>query len=171
MKLSKKSTAAICVVAAFVGGAAFAAISSGGEDKQLTVSADRNYDGVVPVERVDSPAAGAQGSALAQTAKKKAKGVTIQYFQEQALTTLNAGFERVATLPCPVKTKALGGYFHTTLPGAVQDYSGIGNLGGTGGPRLWSIGVANITNDVDIDGQGSTDIDTLLGVVCAKGVK
>jgi hypothetical protein len=108
---------------------------------------------------------------LAQTSKKKKKGVQIQYFEEQGLTTVSAGSERVSTLPCPAKLKSLGGYFRTDLPGAVLDYSAVGNLGGTGSTRLWSIGVANITNNVNIDGQGSTDIGTVFGVVCAKGVK
>jgi len=169
MKLTR-SMAVICVVAAFAGGAAFAAIGSGDETKQLTVSANRGYDGVVSVQRVDAPGPGAQGSALAQASKKK-KGVQIEYLQETVLTTVSAGSERIATLPCPTKWKSLGGYFRTDLPGGVLDYSAVGNLGGGGGPRLWSIGVANITNNVDIDGQASTEIATQFGIVCAKGVK
>ncbi len=108
MKL-RKGHAAICVAAAFAGGAVFAAIGLGEKSGDVRASLDRDTEGVVSVREVKAPSAGAPASALAQTAKKK-KGVRIRYFEETAATTIADQEERIATLPCPAKTKAINGY-------------------------------------------------------------
>ena len=166
MKL-RKGHAAICVAAAFAGGAVFAAIGLGEKSGDVRASLDRDTEGVVSVREVKAPSAGAPGSALAQTAKKK-KGVRIRYFEETAATTIADQEERIATLPCPAKTKAINGYAVSFDTAVLVDYSAVSGLGGGVNLRQWTIGVINGTGGVL--GTGA-DRDVAFGIVCAQGVK
>ena len=160
MKLGKGVLAACAITVA--GGGVLAAVVIGDEaNGGHGIEVGRENAPVLPTHPVTAPGAGNRTSELGGTAATRRRKPRVSYFETNPVLVDQASL--AATLRCPVRNKAIGGYFVTDHPGLVLDYSAVSGFTGPFRPRRWSLEVIYAqTNNAAHNVQ--------FGVVCISGV-
>ncbi len=160
MKLGKGILAA-CATALATGGVLAAIVIGDEANGGHGVDVGRENAPVLPTHPVKTPEAGDRASGLGEAAATRRRKPRVSYFETNPVLVDQAS--AAATLRCPARNKAIGGYFVTDHPGLVLDYSAVSGFTGPFRPRRWSLEViyAQINN---------TAHNVQFGVVCISGV-
>ena len=113
MKLGKGILAA-CATALAGGGVLAAIVIGEGANGGHGIDVGRENTPVLPTHPVTAPGAGNRSSGLGQTAATRRRKPRVSYLETEPVLVDQASL--AATLRCPVRNKAIGGYFVTDHP-------------------------------------------------------